>query len=77
MKVVWSPLAIDRAGEEASFIAQDKPQAAKRWLEGLFKAVDRLELFPRSGHPLPELESSDYRQLATNLIDSSIASRAR
>jgi toxin ParE1/3/4 len=63
VRIVWSPLAIARAEQEASFIAKDKPQAAKRWLEGLFKAVERLEMFPRSGRRLPEMESSDYRQL--------------
>jgi len=63
VKVVWTPLAIDRVDQEASFIARDKPAAAQRWLEGLFKCVDRLRSFPFSGHRLPELESSDYRQV--------------
>lgn len=63
MKVIWSPLATDRAVEEASFIALDKPGAADRWLTGLFKAVDRLEVFPNSGHPVPELPHTKYRQL--------------
>jgi toxin ParE1/3/4 len=63
VNVVWSPLAIDRAEEESAFIAADKPDAARRWLEALFKAVDRLELFPLSGHPLPELETARYRQV--------------
>jgi len=64
VRVVWTPLAIERATQEASFIAKDKPQTAPRWLEGLFNAVDRLEAFPLSGHRLQELESSHYRQLA-------------
>jgi toxin ParE1/3/4 len=63
VKVIWSPRAIDRAEEEAAFIAEDKPEAARRWLEAVFKVVDRLELFPGSGHPLPELDSARYRQV--------------
>ena len=63
MKVVWSPSAIERAIEEASFIALDKPQAADRWLDGLFAAVERLEMFPNSGHVVPELRRSRYRQI--------------
>ena len=63
MKIVWTPVAIDRAAEEAAFIARDKPEAAKRWLGGLFAAVDRLASFPLSGKRLPELPSSEYRQL--------------
>ena len=64
MKVVWSLLAIDRAEEEASFIAQDKPEAAARWLENLFKVVDRLEMFPESGRTVPEISLPQYRQLS-------------
>lgn len=63
MKIVWTARAIERADQEAAFIARDKPRAAKGWLEGLFKAVDRLRYFPLSGAALPELEASDYRQL--------------
>ncbi|MGZ4810512.1 MAG: type II toxin-antitoxin system RelE/ParE family toxin [Thermoanaerobaculia bacterium] len=63
MKIVWTPLAIERASEEAAFIASDKPDAAKRWLEQLFAAVDRLMSFPASGKRLPELPASEYRQL--------------
>lgn len=63
MKVIWSPLAIDRAGEESAFISKDKPDAGRRWLEAVFKAVDRLELFPLSGHRVPEVDSPRYRQV--------------
>ncbi|HET7711300.1 MAG TPA: type II toxin-antitoxin system RelE/ParE family toxin [Thermoanaerobaculia bacterium] len=64
MKVVWSPLAIERAHEEAAFIARDKPAAALRWLEGLFKIADRLESFPRSGHVVPEINMDEFREIA-------------
>ena len=63
MKVVWSVLAIDRAEEEAAFIAQDKPGAALQWLEGLFAVTDRLETFPQAGVVVPEIGLSNYRQL--------------
>ena len=63
MKATWSPLAIDRAVEEASFIARDKPGAAEKWLENLFEVVDRLESFPNSGRPVPELPNIKYREL--------------
>ena len=63
MKVVWSPLAIERAYEEARYIADDKPDAALRWLDGLFKVTDRLERFPRSGRVVREIASEEYREL--------------
>jgi len=63
VKLIWSRLAIDRAVEAARYIGEDKPAAADRWLDGLFKTVDRLEAFPNSGHGIPELPNSKYRQL--------------
>lgn len=63
MKVIWSPLAIDRAYEEARYIAEDKPDAALQWVSGLFEATDRLETFPESGQIVPEIARSEYRQI--------------
>ena len=55
MKVVWSPIAVERAYEEARYIAEDKPDAALRWLDGLFQSTDRLARFPELGRVLPEI----------------------
>jgi plasmid stabilization system protein ParE len=63
LKVIWSPLAIERAYEEASYIAQDKPQAALDWLEHLFESTDRLERFPLSGRVVPEVGLKEYREV--------------
>ena len=63
MKIIWSPLAIERAYEAASYIAQDKPEAALNWLAGLFKVTDRLERFPKSGRIVPEISSEEFREL--------------
>jgi len=64
LKLVWSDLAIQRAEEAAEFIARDKPEAARKWLEGLFRSVDRLQNFPESGHVLPEVGLPEYREIA-------------
>jgi plasmid stabilization system protein ParE len=63
VKVVWSELALERAYDEAHYIAEDKPAAALRWLDGLFHATDRLERFPRSGQVVPEIGRAEYRQV--------------
>ena len=63
MKVIWAPLAIERAYEHAAYIAGDKPDAALRWLDGLFHATDRLERFPRSGRMVAEIGLPDYREI--------------
>ena len=63
MKIVWSPLAIERAYDAAAYIAGDKPQAALRWLDGLFEIVDRLERFPQSGRIVPEIGLPEFREV--------------
>jgi len=63
LKVIWAPLAIERAYEAASYIAQDKPEAALNWLDGLFKVTDRLERFPKSGRVVPEIFSEEFREV--------------
>jgi plasmid stabilization system protein ParE len=63
LKVVWAPLAIERAYEAARYIAQDKPEAALKWLDGLFKVTDRLERFPKSGRVVPEIASEEFREV--------------
>lgn len=63
MRIVWSPLAIERAHEAAKYIARDKPEASRSWLEGVFEAVDRLEQFPESGRMVPEIGLPEYREI--------------
>jgi plasmid stabilization system protein ParE len=61
VRIVWSPLAIERAHDAAKYIARDKPEAARAWLAGVFEAVDRLEAFPQSGRMVPEIGLAEYR----------------
>lgn len=63
MRIIWSPLAIERAYEAASSISQDKPEAALAWLEGLFASTDRLARFPDSGRIVPEIGRSEFREI--------------
>jgi toxin ParE1/3/4 len=63
VRIVWSPLAIDRAYEAAAYIASDRPDAALRWLEGLFEVTDRLEMFPEAGRVVPEIGLPEFREV--------------
>jgi toxin ParE1/3/4 len=63
MTIIWSPLALERVAEIASWIAQDSPAAAVRTIDGLFAAVSRLARFPESGRHVPELERTDLREV--------------
>ena len=63
MRIVWSPLAIQRLREAVEYIARDKQGAAERWLEGAFEAVGRLAELPQSGRVVPELGRPDIREV--------------
>jgi toxin ParE1/3/4 len=63
LKLIWSPLAIQRAYEEASHIAEDKRDAALQWLDGLFASTDRLQRFPESGRVVPEIGLPAYGEI--------------
>ena len=63
MKIIWSPLAINRVAEIAEYIAQDSPNSAQKWVESTFKVVERLEKFPKSGRIVPEIMQDDFREI--------------
>jgi len=63
MKIVWSPLAIDRVSEIADYIAQDKPSAAKKWVDTVFSKVEQLKSSPELGRIVPEIENDQIREL--------------
>ena len=63
MKVVWSPLALDKIRQQAHYIARDDRRAAGRWIEDVFAAVEPLAGLPRSGRIVPELQDPDTREI--------------
>jgi addiction module RelE/StbE family toxin len=63
MKIIWSPLAIDRASEIAKYIAQDKPAAAEKWINTVFSKVEQLKSSPEIGRIVPEIRNDQFREL--------------
>lgn len=63
MRIIWSPLAVDRASEIADYIAQDKPSAAEKWIDTVFSKVERLKSSPEIGRIIPEINDSQFREL--------------
>lgn len=63
MKIIWSPLAIDRASEIAEYIAQDKPSAAEKWINTVFSKVEQLQSSPEIGRVVPEMRNDQFREL--------------
>ena len=62
MRVIWSPRALERVADIGVHIAADRPEAARRWVEGLFDAARSLTKFPRRGRQVPELNRPEYRE---------------
>ena len=63
MKLVWSPLAVERALEAKAYIAADNPRAADKWAAGLVSAVSKLKRHPKLGRLVPEIGLEEYRQI--------------
>ncbi len=63
MKIVWSPLALQRVNEIADYIAADTLEAAQRWVVDLFNAVANLQSFPLLGRVVPETRRDNIREL--------------
>lgn len=63
MKIVWSPLSLERVEDIARYIAEDNPDAAVRWVDDLFATVERLADFPKSGRIVSEVGSPRIREL--------------
>lgn len=63
MKLLWSPLALERVAEIAAMIAEDRPNVSEHWVEKVFTAVERLRDFPESGRVVPELQRAEVREV--------------
>ena len=63
MRVVWAPLALERAAEIARYIAADRPAGAARWIDRLVQIVATLRSQPRRGRRVPELDRDYLREV--------------
>lgn len=62
-RLIWTEPALNDLEIIAEYIALDKPDAARRYVQKVFDAVERLERFPRSGSVPPEIPHLPYRQI--------------
>jgi toxin ParE1/3/4 len=63
VKIVWSPLAVDRVTEIVAWISRDRPVAAENLVQELFSSVEQLVSFPGRGRRVPEIDQPDIREL--------------
>ncbi len=63
MKVVWSPLALEKLGQQAKYIALDKPSNAEKWVNHIFDKAELIGSQPEMGRLVPELDNTLYREI--------------
>lgn len=63
MKVIWSPLALEKLEAVAKYIALDKPATSEKWVNDIFDRTDLLSIQPEMGRKVPELLETNYREL--------------
>ncbi|MCG6202857.1 type II toxin-antitoxin system RelE/ParE family toxin [Psychromonas antarctica] len=63
MKVIWSPLALEKLEVIAEYIASDKSSAAEKWVNDVFDLAELLGSQPKMGREVPELLGSNYREV--------------
>jgi plasmid stabilization system protein ParE len=63
VKIIWSPLALERLVEITDHIAAHRPLAAEDLAEAIFAAIDRLNDFPEIGRQIPEFGRPNLREL--------------
>jgi len=63
VRIIWSPLSLERVAEIADYIARDNLTAAERWVDGIFKLAEPLEDLPKLGRIVPEIERDDFREV--------------
>jgi toxin ParE1/3/4 len=63
MRIIWSPLSVDRLSEIAEYIAQDNLREAERWIDEIFTKIEQLKSFPEIGRIVPETNHRKIREL--------------
>ncbi len=63
MKLIWSPLSIQRVQEISDYIAEDNINAANKWIDDIFDKVVILKSNPEIGRIVPEIGLPDVREL--------------
>ena len=62
-RLIWSPSAKFDLREISAYIADDNPDAAGKFIRGVFQAVERLAPFPESGRIVPEFGDPMIREV--------------
>ena len=61
--MIWSPQALADLEAVGDYLAREAPAYAQTIVDGAFLAVERLDLFPRSGRMVPEIGDPELREV--------------
>ena len=62
-KIKWTFQALEDIGSIANYIARDSFRYANIFVINVFEAVERLEIFPKSGRIVPEINRKEIREI--------------
>ena len=63
MRIIWSPLAVERLEDIYDYISQDNISAASNLVENIFNKVESLLESPKRGRVVPESSRENIREL--------------
>jgi len=64
MKIIWSPLSVEKIQEIVNYISEDNKVAAIKWAEELFNKIEKVQSFPQMGRKVPEIRRKDIKEIA-------------
>ena len=63
MKVAWSYVALGNLIEKNKYIASENPEAARKVINDIFEAGNKIKAFPEKGRIVPELRRKNVREV--------------
>ena len=63
MKVAWSYVALGNLIETNKYIASENPEAARKVINDIFEAGNKIKVFPEKGRIVPELRRKNIREV--------------
>ncbi len=63
MKIIWSPLSVERLEEIFGYISIDNHSAAKKFVDKIFSKVETLAEYPQRGRKVPEANREEIREV--------------
>jgi toxin ParE1/3/4 len=63
MKVAWSYVTLGNLIEKYKYIASENPEAARKVINDIFEAGNKIKAFPEKGRIVPELRRKNVREV--------------